>query len=336
MRAVKLGCLFAVPMMLLGAMSAQSEDYFKDKTVTVMVPSGLGASMGLYGRVVADALKRTIPGHPTVIVVSRPGAGGTKGASYAYNAGPTDGSYIAMISSGNVLIQVMRPMKFDVRKFQWLGTVTPRSSVIWVWHTSPIKTLEDAKKMPAILGSTGKGSGMSIWPTITNSLVGTRFKVVEGYKGGSAVNKAAEQGELNGRWTSYSGLTAGNQQWLQTGKIRVIAQFGPKIADQPQAPRIADLVTGDDRKIVEFIELSERVGLGHWVRPEVPKERVAILRKAFAQAMKDPEVIADGQRRGAPIDFVSGEELDRYVAEAYSRLTDPLRLRLRKLLGIKG
>ncbi len=324
----------SVGLSVFVAVPSQGAEFYKGKTVTLMVPSGLGASMGLYGRLIASALEKYIPGKPNIIVQSRPGAGGTKGTSYAYNVGPSDGSFIAMISAGNVTIPVLRKMKYDPTKFAWLGSVTPRSSVIWLWHTSPVKTLAEAKKSRVIIGSTGKGSGTTLWPTLLNDLVGTKFKIIQGYKGGSAINKAAESGEVSGRWSSYSGLTASKKQWLAKGKIRVIAQFGPRIDDQPQAPRVGDLVSGEAKKMVEFMQLSERVGLAIWVRPEVPKDRLKILRTAFMAAMGDPQVQADGARRGAPINPIPGEKLNQMVAEAYAGLSPSLRTRLRKSLGI--
>ena len=318
----------------LTAVPASGADFYAGRTVTLMVPSGLGASMGLYGRMLAGALEKYIPGKPNVIVVSRPGAGGTKGQNYAYNAAPTDGSYIAMLSSGNVVIPKLRKMKYDVTKVQWLGSIAVRPSALWLWHTAPANTIEDAKKTQIILGSTGAGSGMSMWPKLMNAMLGTKFKVIEGYKGGAAVNKASEQGEVHGRWTSYSGLTAAKSQWLQKGKVKLLAQFGPKIAEQKNVPSVHDLVTGDDLKIVKFMELSEQVGMGFWVHPRVPKDRVAILRKAFWSAVHDPEVVKEAAKRKAPIDPLSGEQIEKLVAEAYT-LSDPLAARMRKMIGLK-
>jgi tripartite-type tricarboxylate transporter receptor subunit TctC len=315
------------------AAPSQGEDFYKGKTVTIMVPSGLGASMGLYGRMLAGALEKYIPGNPNVIVQSRPGAGGTKGTNYAYNAGPSDGTYIAMLSSGNVVLPKLRKMKYDITKVHWIGSIAVRPSVMWLWHTAPANTVEDAKKTQVILGSTGAGSGMSMWPKLMNNLLGTQFKVIEGYKGGASVNKASEQGEVHGRWTSYSGLTASKGQWLQTGKVKVLVQFGPKIPEQ-KVPSIHDLVTGDNLKIVRFMELSESVGMGFWLRPEVPKDRVAILRKAFMSAVTDPVVVETAAKRNAPIDPLTGEQIEKLVAEAYT-LPDPLAARMRSMLGLK-
>lgn len=311
-----------------------AEDFYKGKTVTVMVPSGLGASMGLYGRMLAGALEKYIPGNPTVIVQSRPGAGGATGTSFAYNAGPTDGTYLAMLSSGNVVMPMLREMKYDVTRMQWIGSMAVRPSAIWLWHTAPAKTVEDLKTTEIILGSTGAGSATSLWPKLVNGLLGTKFKVIEGYEGGASVNQAAEQGEVHGRWTSYSGLTAAKDQWLQKGQVRLVMQFGPKIPEQKDVPSIHDLVTGDDLRMVRFMELSEAVGLGFWVHPDVPKDRVATLRKAFDGAMNDPEVVRAAAERQAPLDPLTGEDIERLVAEAYT-LPEHLAERMRTLMGLK-
>ena len=323
----------AAGLVLCAGVQAQAEDFYAGKTVTVMVPSSLGASMGLYGRMLAGALEKYIPGKPNVIVQSRPGAGGTKGQSYAYNVGPTDGTLIAMLSAGNVVIPKLREMKYDVTKMQWIGSIAVRPSAIWLWHKTPANSVEDAKKTEVILGSTGAGSGTSMWPRLANHLIGTKFKVIEGYKGGAQINMAAEAGEVHGRWTSYSGLTAAKSQWLQKGLVKVLMQFGPNIPEQ-KVPSLHDLVKGDDLRIVRFMELSESVGMGFWVRPEVPKDRVQILRKSFMAAVTDPQVVKTAAERKAPIDPLTGDQIEKLVAEAYT-LPAPLAERMREMLGVK-
>ncbi len=313
---------------------AAAAEFYKGRTVTIMVPSGLGASMGLYARLVGRAMEKAIPGKPNIIVQSRPGAGGTKGTSYAFNVGPSDGSLIAQISSGNVTLPVLRKVKYDVTKFQWLGSVTERPSAVWLWHTSPVNKIEDAKTKVAILGSTGKVSGTYMWPTMINHMLGTKFRIVGGYKGGSRINQAAEQGEVHGRWTSYSGLSASKKQWLQKKLVKVILQIGPYIPDQSQAPRLRNLVSGEFKQMVNFLELSERIGMGFWMRPEVPRARVETLRTAFMKAMSDPAVQAEGAKRGAPINPIPGAKINKMVAEAYKTPKATLN-KIKTILGFK-
>lgn len=321
----------------LAPTAGAADDFYKGRTVQLMVPSSLGASMGLYGRVLAAALEKYTPGNPNVILQERPGAGGVTGTAYAYNAGPSDGTLLAMISAGNVLLPMLRDnVRYDVTKMQWIGSIAVRPSVMWFWHTAPAKSIEDAKNVEVIVGSTGQGSGMTLWPRLMNGVIGTKFKVIEGYKGGAEVNNAAERGETHGRWASYSAVTAGAERaWVTDGKIRMVIQFGPTISGLPGAPSLRDLVTNDDdRKLVAFMELSERIGLGMWMRPGVPRERIETMRKAMAAALADPEVVADAEKRRAPIEPLTGEAIEQMVADAYS-LTPAQGERLRTMLGFK-
>jgi tripartite-type tricarboxylate transporter receptor subunit TctC len=330
----RLTVTFAVAGMLVIAGSrANAEDFYKGKTITIMVPSGTASSMGLYGRMLAAGLEKYIPGRPTVILQERPGAGGVAGTSYAFNAGPTDGTYLAMLSAGNIILPMLRDqLQYDVKRMQWIGSVAVRPAVLWVWHAVPITSIEDAKTTEVILGSTGQGSGMSVWPRLLNTTLGTKFRVVEGYKGGADIDLAAERGELHGRWTSYTALTAAKPDWIPKRLVKVLVTFGPRIAEHSGVPGITDLVKGDDLRIVRFMELSESVGLGFWVHPEVPKDRIAILRKAMADVVNDPDIRAEGEKRGTPIEPLSGVEIETLVNEAYA-LTPEQVQRVRAIFG---
>ncbi|CAN0580904.1 unnamed protein product, partial [Laminaria digitata] len=225
---------------------------------------------------VTDHLGEHIPGKPTVIIQSRPGGGGTKGAAFAFNAAPKDGTYIAEVLAPSVLAPLLRDMKFDASKFQWLGSLTPRPAVISVWHTAPAKTLEEATKTEVIMGSTGLGSETYILPTLMNSVLGTKFKVVKGYKGGAAVNKALESGEVQGRMQYWSGWTAGKPDWIRDNKLKHLVQYGGTIPELPNVPQLASLVQGEEAKaMVSFVETAPKIGMGFWAHPEVPKDRVA-------------------------------------------------------------
>ncbi len=308
-------------------------DFYRGKTVTIMVPSGLGATLGLYGRLVSEHLPKHIPGNPSVILASRPGGGGTKGAAYAYNAAPKDGTFIAEVLSASVLSGKLRNFKFDAAKFQWIGSVTPRPIVVTAWHTAPATTLEGARKTEVILGSTGLGSETYLAPALMNALLGTKFKIVKGYKGGAAINKSIEQGETQGRMNYWSGWTAGKPAWVRDNKLRHFVQYGTFIKELPNVPQFKNLVKTDlERQMLTFMELSPKVGMGFWVPPKVPADKVAALRKAFMDTMKDPAFLADAKKRRAPVEPVSGEELGRIVAAAY-KTPDNVIQALKKRLG---
>jgi tripartite-type tricarboxylate transporter receptor subunit TctC len=323
--------------MTVGAPAAKADeiaDFYKGKTVTVMVPSGLGATLGLYGRLLTEHFHRHIPGNPTVILTSRPGGGGTKGAAFAYNAAPKDGTFIAEILSASVLAGKLRKAKFDVSKFVWLGSIAQRPIVVSVWRDStPAKTIEEARQKEVIMGSSGLGSETYMAPQLMNVLLGTKFKIVKGYKGGAAINKAIEQVEVQGRMQYWSGWTAGKPQWLADGKLIHLVQYGPTIKELPNVPAFKDLVKDPRKKqMLTFMEASPKVGMGFWVAPEVPKARVAALRKAFMDTMKDPNFLADAKKRKAPVEPIAGEKLDKVIAEAYATPDDVIK-ELSQLLG---
>ena len=297
-----------------GSASADVAGFYKDRTVTVVVPAGLGASLGLYGRLLAEHWGKHIPGNPTVIVQSRPGGGGTKGAAYVYNAAPKDGTTIAEVLAPSVLAPILRNVKFDATKFQWLGSITQRPSVVSVFHNAPATTLDGVKKTEVIMGSTGFGSETYLMPKLMNHLLGTKFKIVKGYKGGASINKAMAQGEVHGRMNYWTGWTTIKNDWLKTGKLKHLIQYGPRIPELPDVPSIGDLVTSEDgKKMIKFIEVCELIGMGFWVAPEVPKDRVAALRTSFMATMKDPAFVADAEKRRAPVAPISGAELVKLV-----------------------
>ncbi|MGH6768101.1 MAG: Bug family tripartite tricarboxylate transporter substrate binding protein [Xanthobacteraceae bacterium] len=316
------------------ASSADEADFFRGKTVTVMIPSSLGATLGLYGRMVVDLLGKHIPGNPNVIIESRPGAGGAVGAAHAYTVAPKDGTYIAEVLAPSVTLPLLRNVKFDGSKFQWIGSLVPRPAVISVWKEStPAKTLAEAKQKEVIVGSSGKGSETFLVPTLMNRTLGTKFKIVMGYKGGAEINQAMEQGEVHGRMQYWSGWTAGKPNWLRDKKLIHFVQYGPPIKELPDVPSLKSLVKDEKTKqMITFLEAANRIGMGFWVPPGTPKARVATLRKAFESMMASAEFKAMAKKLRTPVELVKGEELQRITAEAYAT-PKPVIAELKETLG---
>lgn len=303
------------------ASADELSDFYRNKTVTVQVPSSLGATLGLYGRLVVDHLGKHIPGHPNVVIESRPGAGGAVGAAYAYNVAPKDGTYISEVLSAIIVDAIIRPgTKFNAAKFQWIGSVATRPAVVSVWAaTTPAKTLDDAKKYQVVMGSSGRSSETYMIPTLMNALLGTKFKVVLGYKGGAEINQAMEQGEVHGRMQYWSGWTAGKPDWLRDHKLIHFVQYGPVIKELPNVPRLIDLVKQpNEKQMVTLMEASNNVGMGFWVPPGVPWTRVIALRNAFAAMLRDETFLAAAKKLKAPVDPVGGAELQKVVENAYA------------------
>jgi len=313
--------------------SADEAAFYRGKTVTVMIPSSLGATLGLYGRLVVDNIGKHIPGRPNVIIESRPGAGGAVGAAYTYNVAPKDGTFIAEVLAPSVTLPLLHEVQFDGSKFQWIGSLVPRPAVISVWkEKTPAKTLEEAKSKTVIMGSSGQGSETFLIPTLMNHLLGTKFNVVTGYKGGAEINHAMERGEVHGRMQYWSGWTAGKPDWLRDKKLIHFVQYGPAIKELPNVPSLKSLVKDEKAKqMITFLESANRIGIGFWVPPGTPKARVETLRKAFEAMMASAEFQAMAAKIRAPVEYVSGEELQKITEEAY-RTPKPVIAELKSIL----
>ena len=331
--------LFAVALTAAAALPANAApvaDFYKDKTVVIVVPASLGGSIGLYGLIFSHHFGRHIPGQPTVILQSHAGSGGVKAASYVNNAAPRDGSVIGQLLSPSILAPVLRGAKFDATKFLWLGTISPRASVIGVWHTAPAQTLDAIKKTSVILSSGGKSSTTTIVPMLMNKMLGTKFKIVTGYRGGGTQNKAVEQGEVHGRYIFWTGWTTRKPHWIEKDLIKIVVQTGPRIPELPNVPSLRDLVKTDEhRQMIDFLTLSERVGLAFYLAPGVPRDRFHALRTAFAATMKDPAFLAEAKKRNAPVDFVSGEKIAAIVNKGYTIAPATLN-KMKAMIGLGG
>ena len=337
MRIILTGLVTAVGIggLLAGSATAAGvADFYKGKTVTITVSGSAGASLGLYCRLVAKHWANHIPGKPNVICQFRPGGGGTKGAAWVYNKAKKDGTGIGEILSPSVLAPTLRGAKYDASKFIWIGSVTPRPAVVTVWHTSPAKTIEEATKTEIIMGSTGFGSETYLLPKFMNATLGTKFKIIRGYKGGSPINKAMESGEVNGRMNYWTGWTTVKKAWLDEKKIIQLVQYGPRIPGL-KTPHLRDLLkTEEHKQMLTFLELSEHLGMGFWVPPGVPGDRVAAFRKSFFATMEDAAFLADAKSKRARVEPISGDKIEALAKAAFAT-PEPVIANLRKLLGFK-
>jgi tripartite-type tricarboxylate transporter receptor subunit TctC len=310
-------------------------DFFAGKTIRISVAGGPGASLGLYARTLSEYLGRHIAGNPSVIVEFRAGAGGTIAASYLYNAAPKDGTAIAVLLPPSVTLPLLQPMKFDATRFYWLGSMTPRPAVVSVFSDAPATTLTKLRTTEVILGSSGKGSETYLVPQFMNVVLGTKFKIVTGYRAGDDINLAMERGEVHGRMQYWTGWTTIKQGWLSEGKLVHIAQYGPPIREIPNVPRLRDMVAGaEEKQMVEFLEVAQNVGMAFCLPPEVPPARAAALRAAFVATMADPALLADAKARNMEIEMIPGARLEEIVARAYAT-PKPVIEKLRGIVGFE-
>ena len=299
------------------------EDFYRGRTVKFIVGSNTGGGYDTYSRLLAAYIGKHIPGNPTVVVENMPGASGTKSANYIAEVAPKDGSVIGMFNQSMPQRQMFEPdlIKIDLSKFSWIGAMNASTNVFIVWHTSGIRTVEDAKKKQVVMGALSTVGGNSVYPLLLNYFFGTKFKVVLGYAGGNTIQLAMERGEVDGRGAVvWSGLKAGWPHWIKEKKINVLMQVGlEKEPDLPDVPLFTDLARNEEEKaIFRFISSDAAMGFPVTAPPGIPADRLAALRKAFMDAMKDPELLKVVEERKLEIQPSSGEEVQRVVQEMTS------------------
>ncbi len=292
-------------------------DFYKGKEVKIIVGSGSGGTNALYARTIGDHIGRHIPGNPTVIVQSMPGGGGIKAANYFYNVAPHDGSVLFHPQHSHPQAQVLgqKGVKFDVTKYYYLGRTASANSGIFVWKTVPVKTLMDVRGTEVIIGASGKGSETYTDPTIINSVLGTKFKVITGYKGGGEMDLALERGETTGDAGPILSVFVRKQHWLKDDLIRFLVQSGdarhPKLPDVPLLTEIAR--NDEERAVFEFMSARAKIGRTLVAPPGTPSDRVAALRKAMADALADPKLLAEAKKRNVDIFPASWRTVEGYV-----------------------
>lgn len=288
------------------------ENFFKDKqTLILLAGTRPGGSYGLYGKILAPHMSKYIPGNPKIVMNFMPGAGGGKAANYMYNVAPKDGSWM-LLSHAIPLLEMLRNkgIRFKTAKMQWLGSFSQITQLMTVWHKAEATTLADMKKTPIVIGAFSKSHATFQWPMLLNNLVGTKFKMIVGYRGGATNNLAMERGETRGWAASWGNLNGTRPDWLRDKKVNIVAQFGLEaVPALGKVPMLVDLVPPGERDVVEFLTSSTPVSRGVAMAPEVPKERVAALRKAFAMTMKDPEFIAAVKKRNLTLRPRTGAEV---------------------------
>ena len=278
-------------------------DFYKGRTGTVISGYGPSSVYSVYARLVSNHIGRHLPGNPAFVVQTMAGAGSMRAAGFLYNAAAKDGTTIGGIGRGvatePLVFGKRSRTKFDPRKFHWLGSLNSEVSIGAAWHTSGIKTLADAKKTSIFLPTGGQASDSAIFTYLTNAILGTKFKLVAGYRSGGSQNLALERGEVGGRigW-SWSSVAASKRAWVEDGKIIIFAQYGlEKHPDLPKVPLITELTNDPDKKkILEVALIRQGMGRPYVAPPGVPTDRAKALQTAFAQMLSDPAFLAEAGR----------------------------------------
>lgn len=307
------------------AAAQSAADHFSGKTVKVITGTGPGGVYGLSGRVILKYMARHMPGKPAMLMDFMPGAGGIKVANYLYNVAPRDGTVIGMLlrdTAANQLINA-KSVRFDVTKFNWLGSWGDAINVLTVVKWAPATTLEDAKKTQVVLGGFSPRSSNYTFPKVLNAILGTKFKVVAGYRGGGAIRKAIDQGEIYGWAGFYVGWITKRPQLVRDKKLAHMVQFStrryPEYPGLKNVPLVVELAKNEeDRKVFKFISASGAVARSLTTPPGTPAFVNKAIRKAFEDTLRDPAFLKDMKARHLVVIPVSAEEITRTVHEIVS------------------
>lgn len=302
--------------------AAQSDGFYKGKQIRMVVPSGAGGGYDTFARVLSVHLRKHLPGNPTIVDQNMPGASGMLGTNWAASIAPKDGTVI-LATYNTLLIEPMfgnKSVKYDPRDFEWIGSMGNQQQICVTWHTSPIKTIEQAKEREIVVAATGATGNSATMPKQLNQLIGTKFRVVPGYSTTES-RLSLERGESDGICgLSYSTLKAAQPEWIDNKRINVLVQSGSKPQKGLESvPLVRNLVKNkDDIRVLDVLAFPEEVGRPFLMPPGTPKHLVQIVRRAFDATMKDPAFLADAEKARLDLDPMTGEEVEATIKAAYS------------------
>ena len=304
----------------LAAQAQPAGEFFKGRTISIITSTGAGGPYDLAARTVARHMPRHIPGAPTMVVKNMPGGGHTLASNYLAIQAPRDGTTIATISNTIPLHQVLdgKGVRYDARKFNWLGTLGISSLITVAWATSGIKSIDDVMRREVITGATGAGSGTWLYPNAMNVVLGTKFKIVTGYTSSAEVDLAMLRGEVTARsGGSYIGYVQERPEWLRENKVNILVQVGAvREKELPDVPLMHELAKSDEqRRLLNLISSPVRVGRPYLAPPDVPGDRIALLRKAFDALMQDAAFLAEAKGLALEVNPLTGDKVAAIVDE---------------------
>lgn len=313
-------CAIAIACTTIGLPDASAQsvpEFYKGKTITLYIGSGVGGGYDSSGRLVGQHIAGKIPGKPTIIPKNMPGASSVVAAKYFSSVAARDGTSLGFFQPSIVTQKVVdKEKELLPEKFVWIGRMLPAALFGVVWHTSPVKTFDDVKKVELIVAAPSvTGAGAQV-PNAFNRMIGTKFTVVSGYKSSSATGLAMERGEVQGLGsTSYEYIAS--KGWHKDGNVRFIYAMGierdPRL---PDVPSLIELVkTKEDQQVMKLLGVSTTIGRSLAAAPETPSDRAAALRQAFAETVKDPQFLENAKKLTFEIDYLSGERLEEIVRD---------------------
>jgi len=298
-------------------------DFYKDKNIELFISSGPGGGYDAYARILARHMAKHIPGNPNIVIKNLEGAGGLRLANMLYNTAPKDGTSFGTMYRSAAFEPLFgnKAAQFDATRFTWLGSASSEISVCVAWHTSGVTSFEHLQARELVVGTTGRGSDSFLFTSIINGVLGSKMRMVAGYRSGNDMNLAMERGEVGGRcgW-SWSSIRASNQNWIDEKKVHMLVQIGlGKHPDLPNVPSVMDLAeNAEDEQILKLLFARQTMAYPFLAPPDLPPERANALRAAFAATMQDKDMIADAHRSNLDLLPVSGAAVEELVRNVYA------------------
>jgi tripartite-type tricarboxylate transporter receptor subunit TctC len=315
-RMIRLGLILILPMGLVPGAAAQ--DFYQGKNVNFVIGYPVGGGYDTFSRLIAAHLGDHLAGHPSVIPLNMPGAVTIRATNYLYNEAPKDGTVVGMIDQAIYLNQILgtAQLRADAVRFNWIGRLVSNSAVLYAWHLSPVKKIEDTFARELIVAAGGVSSRLN-W-LVLNTVVGTKLKLISGYPGTGEERIAMERGEIEAMSQPWPIIKTELAQWLAEKKISLLVQTG---VDQNPGltgvPRMIDLAKNqDDAALLSLFSTPSTIGRSVVAPPGLPAPRVAELRRAFTETLRDQAFLRDLERAHLDLEPLTGEELQAAVAGA--------------------
>ena len=312
-----------VGLALLGAtpeLRAQSvADFYRGKTLHILIGYGEGGGYDIYGRLFAEFMAKHLPGNPTIIPQNMPGAGSFKAVNYLAEVAPKDGTYFGSVAQ-TLAVDAVTDEKstIDPTKLPYVGRLATNIDLGVALKRTGIKSFEDARQREIITGTSGGGSTTVLYPLALNAYAGSKFKLVKGYKGTNEIMLAAERGEVElVSAVGIPGLLAAHPDWIKGDTAVILYQNALKRHPLlPQVPTLPELALSDEgRSVLRAIAGTAEIGRSILTTPGVPAERLAALRTAFREMVKDPDFLAACEKRNITIEPATGEDMDSIARE---------------------
>jgi tripartite-type tricarboxylate transporter receptor subunit TctC len=316
------GAIFSLLLLTTPVAAQPGGDTFAAKSVAMIIGFGPGGGYDLWGRTVGRHIGRHLPGAPSVIPQNMPGAGSYAAASYIFNIAPKDGSVLGIIARDAALgpLSGATGARFDPTRLSWIGTPTKETNVCVAYHTSQVKSVLDLYDKQLIVGDTGPGTGTRSYPKALNELLGMKFKLVGGFPASSDVFLAMERGEVEGICESLDSIKIRRPDWIPTRKISILFQGGAEPNPELDGvPFVLDLaLTGEQRQALEFLYAGQGIGRPFVAPPDLPPDRLKMLRDAFKATMTDPAFVAEAQKSKLDLEPEDGDHLAVLIAKIYA------------------